>query len=148
VWVRKTSDDIATERSRLLVAFGGPAVVFAKFFVVGFLVMLYGNRAHCFVGATQPQRTWGKVAVAAGIIAAAIAAVGYVCQVAFHRPLQSLLESPLRTIWICSRCHSVRYADGNQSCACGGTFEDLYKWRWVDDGDDRDEPRSSGTSSE
>jgi hypothetical protein len=37
-----------------------------------------------------------------------------------------------RTV-ICNRCHRVKIPDAELACACGGDFEDMRGWKWVDD---------------
>lgn len=34
---------------------------------------------------------------------------------------------------ICNRCHLVKDKDKKHSCACGGIFEPVENWEWVED---------------
>jgi hypothetical protein len=37
-----------------------------------------------------------------------------------------------RTV-ICNTCYRVKTADAEHACNCGGTFEDIRYWKWVDE---------------
>lgn len=41
-------------------------------------------------------------------------------------------QSDNKTV-ICNICNKIKLADRNKSCQCGGTFELLRKWEWIDD---------------
>ncbi len=34
---------------------------------------------------------------------------------------------------ICTKCHRVKTPDAEHACDCGGDFEDMRDWKWVDD---------------
>jgi hypothetical protein len=36
-------------------------------------------------------------------------------------------------VLICDKCYRTKSADGEQSCDCGGVFEDFELWKWVDE---------------
>jgi hypothetical protein len=37
-----------------------------------------------------------------------------------------------RTV-ICNKCHRVKMPDAEHTCGCGGMFEDIRDWKWVDE---------------
>jgi len=37
---------------------------------------------------------------------------------------------------ICDKCQKIKGVDGNHDCACGGHFESLDRWEWVEDKED------------
>jgi hypothetical protein len=41
-----------------------------------------------------------------------------------------LFDRPAR---ICDKCNSVKPQEGNASCQCGGTYDSIDNWKWVDD---------------
>jgi len=129
MWVRKNAKEIAEDRCNIWLAFGGPALACAIAFVLTVVGTLAGPKpSHQVV--CWPTNWYQTIRVAAKVsILATI--VAYVCQVLFGKPIMSLLFSS--NVCVCNKCYRVKSPDGQQSCACGGRFEDFELWKWVDD---------------
>jgi hypothetical protein len=126
MWVRKTIEDIASERRKLWLAFGGP-LIFA-------LLMFVACIIRAFIGPFRPQENlpssfWGLL-VRTSEFSLIVAILAYLCQVLFGKTIFSLFESKVQ---ICDSCYHMKSPDGQQSCNCGGKFEDFRLWKWVDD---------------
>jgi hypothetical protein len=52
----------------------------------------------------------------------------------FRRRQRATGESPfaIQTATICDQCHESSLEDVGRQCECGGTFEPLEHWKWVE----------------
>jgi hypothetical protein len=127
MWTRKSQEDFTAERRDLWKAFSDPILVFVLVCVVGLVSTAIGPNRPGVRGLTS----WEDAlvgSIAFGLLAATIA---YSCQLVFGRRFQSLMSC---STYICTECHRVKSGDDQSSCECGGTFEDIGWWKWVEDG--------------
>ncbi len=138
MWVRKTPEEIAKERNTLWRRLS--SLMMAAFLGFGLSIALMSGGRY---GPHHPITSAGfLLAVAVGLIAMVAA---YLAQLRFGKPLFSRYcgqpsggrYSPpgYEGSQICDTCHRVRPYDPQQVCDCGGKFEDLDDWKWVEDGE-------------
>ena len=122
MWVRKSEEEYKHDRRRFWWAVGAPlgfALVLFPIFYFGSIFI--GNRPG------QVQRPWPEAVIVALFESSMVFIVGYVWQVLFRRKLFE------RTSWFCDSCHAVKLPDAERECECGGSFEDMDRWKWVKD---------------
>jgi hypothetical protein len=129
MWVHKTTKEIADQRRKLWFAFGGPFFILILVFFCGVIKDMAG----LYKAGHSPSRefTLGQILSFASGFAVSAAIVTYLCQLLFGRPLLSLMEKS--KVLICDKCFRMKNSDGQQSCECGGKFEDFDLWKWIDD---------------
>ena len=126
MWVRKSVEQIASERRTLWHSFRGPAAWFVVTLAAEIVLAIQGPRLHV----EHWPRTWSQILFIATMVAVVVAVVIYVLQVILGT------TDPLRLrakTLICDSCHRVKDRDCEKSCECGGKFEDFQLWKWVDD---------------
>lgn len=125
MWTRRSQAELELHRRKISRAFGQP-VLWA---LLTFILMIArfaanpgtkGRLPHVGMSLQQAllASLWGSLIV--GVLC-------YVWQLYWRR---RLVDKPT---WICSRCHAVKHAGGDRGCHCGGTFEDIDRWKWSDD---------------
>lgn len=127
MWIRKSNEQVAKERSRVWLSFREPALLFLVCFILDFGIAVSGPRHD---ESPWPD-TWFKMFRDATAIATVVAMAGYILQVVFRRKLAVLIK-PVKVV-ICDTCHQVKHRDGKSKCGCGGTFDDFDKWTWIDE---------------
>jgi hypothetical protein len=135
MWVRKSEEQAARERSRRSRSFGEPAALAAVCFLCFFGKLAEAPR---FPGQHGPY-SWSEILGFSTFAAAVVAIAGYVVQVACQRPLSSVVSAlSSTTVVMCDTCHRVKRRDREQKCECGGTFDDFENWTWIE-GDEEEE---------
>ena len=125
MWVRKSDQEVARERDRLWLTFRGPIFWFI-FTFLGIILAEIGPNA---VAGGGPASTFFGACLFAAFIAMIAAIAGYVLQL--FRILDPDLDF-VRVV-ICDNCFRVKRLDAERKCECGGAFEALSRWKWVDD---------------
>jgi hypothetical protein len=133
MWVHKTLEDIAGERRKLWLAFGEP-VIFALIVFVGGVIRVSTGP---FLPTTHWFSSWTQALVFVAEMSLISAIITYLCQLWFGQPIFSLTTYQSK-ILICNQCYRVKSSDGEQSCGCGGKFEDFDLWKWVYDNKDKE----------
>jgi hypothetical protein len=140
MWIRKSDEQAASERRherrQVWLSYEEPAVVF--------LVCLVGFVGRSIIGPSRPVQAAGptsfhEIFVVAAAVATMAAIVGYGLQIIFGRRLFSLVPGP--KVDMCDTCHRVKRRDTESTCECGGSFEDIEEWTWVDDEESPDRKR-------
>ena len=131
MWVRKSNQEM-TERDGRMSSWSfvrGPVAVFFLCFVATVGVGNVTPRAQTpqFFGPSS----WSEVLSGAAVMATVAAAMTFVLQIILRRPLDPLTMRA--KIVMCDSCHRVKHRDSVSKCECGGTFNDLDRWTWVDD---------------
>jgi hypothetical protein len=125
MWIRKSDQQMATERSRLWLSFSGPAILFLVSFLACIRLALEGPRRP---GQVSWPSTWSEILGGAAFMAAVVAIASYVIQLVRQRKIADGAK-----VDICNTCYRVRHRDGKSKCECGGTFDDFDHWTWIDD---------------
>jgi hypothetical protein len=129
MWIRKTNSQLASERNRIWLSFGGPAVLFFICVICNLIIVIRGP----LDGGNHARwpSTWSEALGISFFVGTFGAVIGYVLQIVFRKKLASLIT--YGKIVICSKCHRVKYLDQETTCECGGTFENFDNWTWVDE---------------
>jgi hypothetical protein len=124
MWTRKTNEEMAKERRHARLSVRRP--------IEWFLICFFGVFMAGLGAPIGPAGSPDTFRVAAEI--SAIVAIGcYVLQFVFRR---SRLEVPDARIVMCDMCHRVKHRGSDAQCECGGTFDDLGNWMWIEGGKD------------
>lgn len=130
MWVRKSDQQIATDRHRIWLCLRGPVSWF--FIIVGMAVMSVFSPRNA---EGHWPRDWLVYLCVASLIAGGVAVVVYGLQYFF-----GMRFNPFGTeVVICDKCHRVKRLDDDHNCECGGAFDDFDRWTWIDD----DRPNST-----
>lgn len=127
MWIRKSEEQISSERNHLWLSLRGPAVLFLICFLAGIGIAVQGPRSG---GDVSWPHTWFEVLRNATSIAMIAAIIGYVLQLVLRKKLNPLANHA--KIVICDTCYRVKHRDCENKCECGGTFDDLDNWTWID----------------
>jgi hypothetical protein len=138
MWIRKTGEDAAQVRKQMWLSIRQPLIAFV---VGGLLTVVTVIRGPIYPPSSNPVtiRTWGQVIEGAIKLGLLCMVFVYIVQVLFGRPFSSVMDffglgsNVGRKVMICNACYRTKSSDGNLSCQCGGNFEDLARWEWVDD---------------
>ena len=129
MWVRKTEQEIALDRNRDRFGFGWPLLWGLSVSVGTF-----------FYSVILAQR-WSKavpISICLGAIASVVAFLYRLC----CGKLKGAVLGGKQFVWvdldawICSKCHSAKHPRGTVFCKCGGMFEPIEEWKWVEEGCD------------
>ena len=127
MWVRKTHNDMACERRRLWFSLGGPIfcaiITFACCILKGFI----GSIRQI----SYTPSSWVDILVYCAKISIILAIIVYLVQLLFGKPLLSLLLYKSK-VMICDKCFRLKNFDGQETCECGGKFENFDLWKWDD----------------
>src|SRR6185295_16857116 len=126
MWIRKTEEEIARERSRIWLSIKEPAVLFLICFFANLAVAMQGPRLR--VSGRWPD-TWHKMLFGSTIIAMIAAITGYALQILRRKKLSSLTK--YGKVVICNACHRVKHRDNESDCECGGKFDEFDNWTWI-----------------
>ena len=126
MWVRKSDQQIANDRSRLWLSFRGPLLWFLVLFVGG-IVCISVRPRETNVG--RGLGTWHEVVANAMVLAAIAGVVIYVLQLVLRRRIDPLEVGG--KIVICPKCHRVTRPSRDNLCECGGRFDDFDNWEWI-----------------
>jgi len=129
MWMRKSDQQMARERSRLWLSFRGPVVLFLIVFIGGIGIAIQGPRRNA--GEGHWPTTLSAIFINATMIATVAAIAGYALQLVLRRTIRPL-DTGVKVV-ICDTCYRVKRRDGENKCECGGTFDDFDKWTWIDD---------------
>jgi hypothetical protein len=131
MWIRKSAEQLAKERGRWWLSFRGPA--FLLLFGFGMcLLWVYGPGKYPTHTKTLPP--WPQVLCFA-VFGGTFAAIGgYVLQIFLRRKIRPWDMG--KKVVMCDSCHRVKNLDRENQCECGGTFDNLDNWRWVDDAEE------------
>lgn len=135
MWIRKTLEEIENECHKPWLALGGPALISFLSFVGSFIMGLVGP----FVDesgnnwTTTGPTTWPEAVQHSIRLALVIGIVAFPCAYLYQLLSGRRLFSISREVQICDGCYRVKSPDGEQVCDCGGKFEDLELWKWVND---------------
>jgi hypothetical protein len=117
MWVRKAESEIRQERGRKILK------NFYIFFILFLCLLIIPDKFGICMryGYCHPSLDWPEI---------------------YHRlPLYFAIASVFAFFashWkhnetmICLKCERAKFKDSNTACACGGTFEDLEKVKWVE----------------
>ena len=133
MWVRKSGHQMARERNRLWLSLGGPVFSFLIMFIGGIGIAIQGPRR---AGGSWPS-TWPEVLSSATLLAGIVAVFHYSLQLVLQRRISALGISSDEVV-ICDTCYRVKRRDGEGICGCGGTFDDVDKWTWIDEDEKKD----------
>ena len=129
-----TTEEIDSERFKLRRFITDPmwAALLAAFVVLTLCFAQVPSRLSASSGRWCTSSRDGLMA--ALVAAIGVGSIGSLCQMIFRRPISVLLRlrKKVETL-ICDKCYRVKSPDGNKTCGCGGKFEDLDLWKWVDD---------------
>lgn len=132
MWMRKSDQQKAQERSRLWLSFRGPAFLFVICFAAIFVKSILGN--HSPARQVSWPSTWSEALplafFAATLVATAVAIAGYLLQIVLRRKILDIGGSK---VVICDACYKTKNRDGENMCSCGGTFDSFDNWTWIDD---------------
>jgi hypothetical protein len=124
MWVRKSAKEM---RKRLLWSFGCP--LFCSFLVAIVPLSMTGHPS----STRFPQFSQAPGTVSILILIAKYSAIITFLSVYFYQLYTNrVLFSGLRKVWICDMCNEEKISDGKRSCDCGGRFEDIELWKWLD----------------
>jgi hypothetical protein len=133
MWVRKSNEQIVKDRRRSWHS-PGPALFW---FLIAF-VCCFGKLSQApFLPDAGRAYTFRQLLFASAITAGAVAVFVYVAQFVLKRRVDS--SRHLDKIVMCDKCHRVKHPDSETICKCGGTFDNLNNWTWVDVPGERDE---------
>ncbi|MGA2062160.1 MAG: hypothetical protein ABSG67_16875 [Thermoguttaceae bacterium] len=104
------------------------------FFIVGFILGIIMG----LIGPINPTvpvlplaSSWGDLLVCATKVGLYTAIIIYIWQVLYGKHIFSIM-SQSNNVLICEKCFKVKAFDGQQSCDCGGKFENFDLWKWDD----------------
>ena len=109
-------------------SFRGPVLWFLVIYVGMAVIAIRGPILSA--GENWPD-TWAEVLSSAMWPSAVLAIVAYVLQLVLGTKIDPLDVAP--KILICDRCHRTKRRDRETKCECGGTFDSLDNWTWIDD---------------
>ena len=132
-WVRKDEEELRRERIAREAArrsLRGPLV--GASLLTAACLGLYALGVRGFIGGTviaSPQGIRSPLTFAAVGVAFFVASFFI-----FRRRQGTAGESPFATqsATICNRCHESSLEEAGGQCECGGTFEPLEHWKWVE----------------
>lgn len=127
MWVRKSKQQIAKDRRRWL-SFRGPLIWFVVMFLLGTAKGLMGPTR----SVTHWPSTWGQLLASSAVFAAFVALAVYVLQIISKKQVRFLDDEV--SIVFCGTCHRVKRRDNQNTCECGGKFEEFDNWTWIEDG--------------
>jgi hypothetical protein len=134
MWIRMTPDEYRKQYYSWRKFVFQPVVVSSIAFALASLKGIAGPKpgtpvsnagyvAHSYCEAVQNGAIWAAL-------------VGIVClllEIAFRRPLFAVFRRFGAQVVICSKCFRVKNRNSESNCACGGEFEDIEHWKWIDD---------------
>jgi hypothetical protein len=129
MWVRKSEQQMAAERSRPWLSFSGPAVLFVICFLADLGIALRGPFYP--TGQGHWPVTWSAMLGGAAFVATVVAIATYILQLVLRRRLDPWAIHA--KVVICDTCHRVKHRDAENKCECGGAFDDFNKWTWIGD---------------
>jgi hypothetical protein len=130
MWIYKSPEDIAKERRKIWLSFGGPFMIFILGMILCIIRSLVGPINPIHGGQYSPD-SWDNAIIHSLKTSLIMAIIVYLLQLLFAKPFLSIIYPS--KVMICNKCYKVKSSDGQQSCDCGGNFEDFDLWKWVDD---------------
>lgn len=130
MWMHKTIDEVSAEENKSRTSFRIPAF----WGIMAFACALVRSSGYItFRSIAFPPRNSDlyHAFLHALILAGLTFAIVYLCQ-RFLGWNMFPRANDRKTV-ICNRCFRVKSADDQESCKCGGKFEDFKLWKWVDD---------------
>lgn len=104
-------------------------------YVLGVAIAIQGPRR----SVTHWPSTWREVLSGSVLCAAVVAIVAYALQLVLRKKIDPLgIDAD---VVFCDTCHRVKRRDSQARCECGGRFDDLDNWNWIDDEKDKSEDR-------
>jgi len=126
MWVRKTEEEIAEERTRIRFAFGWPLLWGCLAFVAN------------LINSADAAERWPTTVFGSICLGVSVAIAVYFYRIYFGKQKGAVFGGSSYfwvdfDAWICSKCHSVKHPRGSVHCKCGGTFEPIETWKWVEE---------------
>lgn len=135
MWVRKNDRRVSKRAGRVWPFLRSSLVWFFLGFVLSVGITLRGPmRGVCNSWPT----TWCDTLTFAAQVGAVLAIVAFAFQLILQRRISffECLEegdSSNAKVVICNECHRVKNRDRDDTCECGGSFEDFDDWTWIED---------------
>ena len=91
-----------------------------------------------FIRSVIAEERWSKAAFHSICFGALVSVVVYFYRLCCGKRKGAVLGGKLFVwvdydAWICSQCHSVKHPRGCVTCECGGTFEPIETWKWIEE---------------
>ena len=123
--------DIAREHKKIWLSFGGPSMLSIIGFIAGIFMGLVGPINPIVGIPSYSPSCLSDLITQSFKLGLFLFFVVYLWQILAGKPFFPLMY--LSKILICNKCFKVKRSDGNQSCDCGGKFEDFDLWKWVEE---------------
>lgn len=133
MWVRKSAEEIEREQNYWWRRWGSLMLAGLVGFAMSLQVMCGSRR---FGPPTRLSLGGLGIAIGVGLLAMVAA---HLLRVRWGKPLFTHQCGMSSSRWgssdwqICSKCQQLRMYERDPSCGCGGQFEDLNNWKWVED---------------
>jgi hypothetical protein len=126
MWIRKRNDGIVRKQKRLWLSFRGPFIYFIIMFICGVLLSFRGP----LYATTYWPSSFSEILCSAMQYALIIFVIAYIYQ--FISKKQIIFININDNIVICDKCQCVKKKNNNNLCTCGGHYDDIENWEWVD----------------
>lgn len=132
MWTRKSDQQIAEERSRpdrYWLSFSGPICVFVIWSILGLFSLVFSKSGS---GIAFRPLTAIHILRKVAEFSLVVAIASYVLQLILRKSLGNMSWG-FPKVMICDTCHRAKNNNGKDTCECGGRFENIDNWEWIEE---------------